>query len=96
MTAMVEKVKIRIRDREYAVRGPDEREQILKVAAYVDKKLKEISGSKKGLSDDKTAILAALDIAGDYFQLIKEKEDLLTEINNRSQRLIQGLNMVLS
>jgi cell division protein ZapA len=93
---MVEKVKIRIRDREYAVRGPDEREQILKVAAYVDKKLKEISGSKKGLSDDKTAILAALDIAGDYFQLIKEKEDLLTEINNRSQRLIQGLNMVLS
>jgi len=96
MSAMVEKVKIRIRDREYAVRGPDEREQILKVAAYVDKKLKEISGSKKGLSDDKTAILAALDIAGDYFQLIKEKEDLLTEINNRSQRLIQGLNMVLS
>ncbi len=93
---MVEKVKIRIRDREYAVRGPDEREQILKVAAYVDKKLKEISGSKKELSDDKTAILAALDIAGDYFQLIKEKEDLLTEINNRSQRLIQGLNMVLS
>ncbi|MFB0521394.1 MAG: cell division protein ZapA [Desulfatiglandales bacterium] len=93
---MVEKVKIRIRDREYAVRGPDEREQILKVAAYVDKKLKEISGSKKGLSDDKTAILAALDIAGDYFQLIKEKEDLLTEINNRSQRLIQGLNMVVS
>jgi cell division protein ZapA len=96
MSAMVEKVKIRIRDREYAVRGPDEREQILKVAAYVDKKLKEISGSKKGLSDDKTAMLAALDIAGDYFQLIKEKEDLLTEINNRSQRLIQGLNMVLS
>ncbi len=93
---MGEKVKIKIRDREYALRGPDDRRQILKVAAYVDKKLKEINDTKKGLSDDKTAILAALDIAGDYFQLIKEKEDLLAEIDNRSQRLIQGLNMVLN
>ena len=63
---------------------------------YLRKKLKEISGSKKELSEDKTAILAAFDIAGDYFQLIKEKEDLLTEINNRSQRLIKGLNVVLN
>ncbi|UCF57522.1 MAG: cell division protein ZapA [Deltaproteobacteria bacterium] len=93
---MGEKVKIRIKDREYIVRGSDDREQILKVAAYVDKKLKEISDSKKELSEDKTAILAALDIAGDYFQLIKEREDLLTEINNRSQRLIKGLSMVLN
>lgn len=93
---MGEKVRIKIQDREYVVRGSDERQQILRVAAYVDRKLKEISDSKKGLSVDKTAILAALDIAGDYFQLIKEKEDLLSEINNRSQRLIQTLNMVLS
>jgi len=93
---MGEKVKIKVKDREYIVRGSDDREQILKVAAYVDKKLKEISDSKKGLSEDKTAILAALDIAGDYFQLIKEREDLLTEINNRSQRLIKGLSMVLN
>ncbi len=91
-----DKVTIKIRDREYAVRGADDREQILKVAAYVDRKLKEICDAKKGLSDDKAAILAALNIAGDYFQLIKEKEDLLAEINNRSQRLLQGLNMVLN
>jgi cell division protein ZapA len=93
---MGEKVKVKIKERDYIVKGSDDREQILKVAAYVDKKLKEISGSKKGLSEDKTAILAAFDIAGDYFQLIKEKEDLLTEINNRSQRLIKGLNVVLN
>jgi cell division protein ZapA len=93
---MGEKVRIKIQDREYVVRGSDERQQILRVAAYVDRKLKEISDSKKGLSVDKTAILAALDIAGDYFQLIKEKEDLLAEVNSRSQRLMQGLNRALS
>lgn len=93
---MGEKVRIKIQDREYVVRGSDEREQILRVAAYVDRKLKEISDSKKGLSVDKTAILAALDIAGDYFQLIKEKEGLLAEVNSRSQRLMQGLNRALN
>jgi len=93
---MGEKVKIKIRDKEYALRGPDDRKQILKVAAYVEKKLREIDDSKRGLSDDKTAILAALDIAGDYFQIIKEKEDLLAEVNNRSQRLIQSLNTMLN
>ena len=93
---MGEKVRIKIQDREYVIRGSDDREQILKVAAYVDRKLKEISDSNKGLSVDKTAILAALDIAGDYFQLIKEKEDLLVEVNSRSQRLIQGLDRALS
>jgi len=93
---MGDKVKIKIRDREYVVRGSDDRDQILRVAAYVDKKLKDVRETKKALSDDKTAILAALDIAGDYFQLIKEKEDLLTEIKNRSQRLIQGLNTALN
>ena len=93
---MGEKVKIKIRDKEYALRGPDDRKQTLKVAAYVDKKLREIDDSKRGLSDDKTAILAALNIAGDYFQVIKEKEDLLAEVNNRSQRLIQSLNTMLN
>jgi cell division protein ZapA len=95
MSAMNETVTIKIRDREYTIRGADDKERILKVAAYVDQKLKEISGSSKGLNDEKAAILAALDIAGDYLQLIKEKEDLLREINNRSQKMILSVNTVL-
>jgi len=95
MSTPNETVTIRIRDREYAIRGADDKERVLRVAAYVDQKLQEISGSSKGLNDEKTAILAALDIAGDYFQLIKEKEDLLREINNRSQKLMLSLNTVL-
>jgi cell division protein ZapA len=93
---MPETVKIRVKDREYAITGSDNKEQILKVAAYVDQRLREISNSQKGLSDDKTAILTALDIAGDYFQLIKEKEVLLAEINDRTSRLIENINTVLN
>jgi cell division protein ZapA len=93
---MDDKVTIRIKDTEYAIRGSDDREQILKAAEYVDKKLREINKFKKELSEDKKAILTALDIAGDYFQLIKEKEVLLAEINNRSKRLLQRLDLALN
>ena len=93
---MDDKVTIRIKDTEYAIRGSDDREQILKAAEYVDKKLREINEFKKELSEDKKAILTALDIAGDYFQLIKEKEVLLAEINNRSKRLLQRLDLALN
>ena len=93
---MDDKVTIRIKDTEYAIRGSDDREQILKAAEYVDKKLREINKLKKELSEDKKAVLTALDIAGDYFQLIKEKEVLLAEINNRSKRLLQRLDLALN
>ena len=92
---MGEKVNIKIKDKEYVVRGSDNRDQIIKAAAYVDSKIKEISDSGKGLTDDKIAVLTALDIAGDYFQLSEEKKDLLTEIERRSQRLMQRLDTVL-
>jgi len=95
MIPMTEMVKIKIQNREYAVKSSDDKEQIVHVAAYVDQKLKEVGDSAKGLSNDKTAILAALDIAGDYFQLLKEKEDLLAQINDRSKRLIKNLDLVL-
>ena len=93
---MDEKITIRIKDTEYAIRGSDDREQIVKAAEYVDKKLREINEFKQELSEDKKAILTALDIAGDYFQLVKEKEVLLAEINNRSKRLLQRLDLALN
>jgi cell division protein ZapA len=95
MSTANETVTIKIREREYNIRGMDDKERMLKVAAYVDQKLRDISSSSKGLDNEKTAILAALDIAGDYFQVVKEREDLLREINERSQRLMLNLNTAL-
>jgi cell division protein ZapA len=93
---MDEKVNIKIKDKEYVIRGSDNRDRIIKVAAYVDNKIKEISEIKTGLPDDKIAVLTALDIAGDYFQLLEEKKGLLEEVKRRSQRLMQRLSTVLN
>ena len=91
----MEPVKVRIRNAEYLVQSEDNEEQVQKIADYVNDKLKEIEEGAEGLSEKRTAILAALDIAGDYFQILKDKEDMLASLRQRTQSLIRSIDSVL-
>jgi len=91
----MEPVKVRIRNAEYLVQGEDDEQQVQRIADFVNDKLKEIEQGTEGLSEKRTAILAALDIAGDYFQILKEKENLLTSVRQRTQSMIRSIDSVL-
>jgi len=91
----MEPVKVRIRNAEYLVQSEDNEEQVQRIADYVNDKLKEIEEGAEGLSEKRTAILAALDIAGDYFQILKDKEDMIASLRQRTQSLIRSIDSVL-
>ena len=91
----MEPVKVRIRNAEYLVQSEDDEQQVQRIADYVNDKLKEIEEGTEGLSEKRTAILAALDIAGDYFQTLKEKEALLASLRLRTHSLIRSIDSVL-
>ena len=91
----MEPVKVRIRNAEYLVQSEDNQQQVQRIADYVNDKLKEVEEGAEGLSEKRTAILAALDIAGDYFQIVKEKETLLTSLRQRTLSLIRSIDSVL-
>jgi cell division protein ZapA len=93
--SFMEPVKVRIRNAEYLVQSEDNEQQVQRVADYVNDKLKEIEQGAEGLSEKRTAILAALDIAGDYFQVLKEKESLLSSLRQRTQSMIRSIDSVL-
>ena len=93
--SLMEPVKVRIRNAEYLVQSEDNEQQVQRVADYVNDKLKEIEQGAEGLSEKRTAILAALDIAGDYFQVLKEKEGLLSSLRQRTQSMIRSIDSVL-
>jgi cell division protein ZapA len=92
----MEPVKVRIRNAEYLVQGEDNEQQVQRIADYVNDKLKEIEQGTEGLSEKRTAILAALDIAGDYFQILKEKENLVSMVRQKTQSLIRSIDSVLA
>lgn len=91
----METVKVKIRNAEYLVQGAEGEQQVQRIADYVNDKLRQIEQDSGGLSEKRTAILAALDIAGDYFQVLKEKEDLLSKLHKRTQALIHSIDSVM-
>ena len=88
-------VKVRILDREYLVSSEEDQEQVQRIAEYVNEKLREVQDNTEGLSEKKTAILAALNIASEYFQLLKEQDDLLSRLRQRTELLIHNIDSVM-
>jgi len=63
-------------------------EYIKKIADYVDSKMKEIESKSGTASSLNVAIMAALNIADEYFILQDQQKNVLNKIVNKSQKLI--------
>lgn len=68
-------VAVRIYGQEYNISGDATREHIMRVADYVDGKMQEI-GQAFNTSTSSIAVLAAVNIADEYFSRSREIEDL--------------------
>ncbi|MFH1351654.1 MAG: cell division protein ZapA [Pseudomonadota bacterium] len=91
----MEPIKVRILDHEYLIKSDGDVELIHQIADYVNEKLKEVKEDTERLSEKRTAILAALNIASDYFQLLKEREELITHIRERTNAIIDDIDTVI-
>ena len=93
---LMQPVKVRILDQEYFLKSEEEDiDQVQKIAEYVNEKLREVKENTEGLTEKKRAILAALNIASEYFQLLKEKDELLNNITQRTKSLIYDIDSVI-
>lgn len=89
-------VKVKILDNEYLIKSEEDFEKVNEIAEYVNNKAREINDNTEGLSEKKTIILTALNIASDYFQALKERDALLTSIRQRSEALICNIDSLMS
>ena len=92
---MVQNIKVRILDHEYLLKSEEDIEQANEIAKYVNEKLKEIKDNTEDLSEKKTAILAALNIASEYFQIVKERDELLKNIRKRTKTLVYHIDSAM-
>jgi cell division protein ZapA len=89
---MEARVKVNIYGNEYSIMGEAEPEYILKLAEYIDTKMKEIGKSVTSGNTAQVAILAALNIADEYFQLQNIKSDVTGEMEQKTKALISMLD----
>lgn len=89
-------IKLSILGNEYLIRSDEDEERVKEIAQFVREKFEEISSQSDGISERKTAILAAFHIASDYFHLLREREEFVQkereEVVKRFQERARNLN----
>lgn len=91
----MKQIKVKIYNQEYIIKSEENEDQANQIAAYVNDKLKEIQDNTEGLSEKKLAILVALNIASEYFQAVKERDELSVNIRQKTEALINNIEAVM-
>src|SRR5260370_5087673 len=87
-------VRVEIFDQAYNLRGSDP-EYILKLAEYVDSKMRAVAEATNTIDTVRLAVLAALNIADEYHLLKKRQDGGATEYQKRAHQLADALDAVL-
>lgn len=77
-------VSVKIYNSTYALTTSASEEQVLKIAAEVDRRMQELAENKKLLQTDKIAIWTALDLAADRLELQNKCAALERELQGKS------------
>ena len=89
-------VRVEIFDQAYNLRGSDP-EYILKLAEYVDAKMRAVAEATNTIDTVRLAVLAALNIADEYHLLKKKQQDTgATDYQKRAHLLADALDEVLA
>ena len=91
---MEKPIKVRIFHQEYLIKSEEEEEWVQGIAKHVNGKFREIINNVEGLSEKKIAILAAFNIASDYFQLLKDRDEVATDIEQRVKALNYQIDLI--
>ena len=78
----------------YSVRGSDENGYLQELASLVDRKMREVAGQVKG-DTARIAILAALNLADELFQIQSRQEGERVEIREKVAALTEELTHAL-
>ncbi len=87
-------VRVEIFDQAYNLRGSDA-DYILKLAEYVDAKMRAVAEHTQTVDTARVAVLAALNIADEY-HLAKGRGEPVPDIKQRANRLSHVLDEVLA
>jgi cell division protein ZapA len=84
------KAEVRIFNRTYALNAPTEsQEDLLRYAAMVDEKMREIAQDTRMVGTEKIALVAALNIAAEYFKIKVKLEELEEKIDRKVGQIVQ-------
>ena len=91
---MKKQYHIRVLGEDISVLSDSGDEHVETVVKYVNDKVKEIQDTTKTINTVHVAILAALNIADEYYKVKEIKENICQQMESRSEKLIHLINEI--
>jgi cell division protein ZapA len=88
-------IRVEIYNQTYSIRSDGDNQYILDLAEYVDRKMREISSGTLTVDSLKVAILAALHIADEFYQLKHAQAQTDAQLAVRSGECAEMLDRLL-
>src|SRR6476469_7983738 len=88
-------VRVEIFDQAYNLRGSDP-DYILKLAEYVDSKMRAVAEQTHTVDSARLAVLAAINIADEYHLLRRKADGGTSDSSKRARQLLNALDDVLA
>ncbi len=88
-------IRVEIYGQSYDIRGKLDPVCLETLARFVDGKMKSITDQGEVVDSLRVAVLAALNIADDYFQLKAEHETQTTRVNRKANEINDVLDKML-
>ena len=88
-------IRVEIYNQTYNIRSDGDNDYIMRLAEYVDGKMRDISSGTLTVDSLKVAILAALHIADEFHQLKNQQEQTDAQLASRSAECAELLDRVL-
>lgn len=96
MKPSVEPVKVHILDKEYLIACPEEEKaELLKSAAYLDRRMREVRSSGKVVGADRIAVMVALNITHEMLQNSEDGAEVAHLVEDRIEAMDRRIASVL-
>ncbi|HKL77809.1 MAG TPA: cell division protein ZapA [Gammaproteobacteria bacterium] len=96
MAEASETVAITILGKEYHIRCPsEERDRLTVLARFVDEKMRETRDKGSALGTDRIAVLTALNIANELFEIQERRNEEIEEAGARASRMLDTVQQLL-
>ncbi len=93
-------VNVKIYNDDYPIRSEEPDSKIHQIAQFVDERMGEVAKNISNREKSKIAVLAAINITGEYFKLRESLKNLHNEVDDkitqRAQQMVHKLQEVMN
>ena len=86
-------IEIAIMGQKFMVKSDSDDDYVVRVAKFVDTKISEVMQNTKSVASLNVAILAAMNIADEYFKFQRDKKDKFVKVEKKIEDLIELIDI---